>query len=331
MVKNWQRAARAFGMAFPSLCVSVAGCAPEPEDPHADAWQGVIELEERVLAFELPGQLVAVDVDEGDVVDRGAPVARLDDRLERLGRDARAAEARAIRSELELVEAGSRPEDVRSLRASLAAAKATQSLADQTAVRIRGLRSKGVASIEDLDQAETNLATARARRTDLEAQLARLRKGARTQEISAAEARAAAADVARALADERIARHVLTAPDPGVVLDVHVEPGEFAQVGAPVATLADVTRPYIDVFVPQSELDGVEVGQPMWVEVDSHEQPFGGTVEHISRRTEFTPRFLFSPRERPNLVVRVRVRIEAPGGDLHAGLPAFVTSGGDAR
>ena len=36
-------------------------------------------------------------------------------------------------------------------------------------------------------------------------------------------------------------------------------------------------------------------------------------------------RFLFSERERPNLVVRVRVRIEAPDGDLHAGLPAFAT------
>ena len=39
--------------------------------------------------------------------------------------------------------------------------------------------------------------------------------------------------------------------------------------------------------------------------------------------TEFTPKFLFSPRERPNLVVRVRVRVDDPERRLHAGVPAF--------
>jgi hypothetical protein len=46
-------------------------------------------------------------------------------------------------------------------------------------------------------------------------------------------------------------------------------------------------------------------------------------VEHISRTTEFTPRYLFSERERPNLVIRVRLRIEDPERRLHAGVPAF--------
>jgi hypothetical protein len=47
-------------------------------------------------------------------------------------------------------------------------------------------------------------------------------------------------------------------------------------------------------------------------------------VEDIARRTEFTPKFLFSERERPNLVVRVKIRVEDPGERLHAGVPAFV-------
>ena len=54
-------------------------------------------------------------------------------------------------------------------------------------------------------------------------------------------------------------------------------------------------------------------------------------MEHIASQTEFTPRFLFSPRERPNLVVRVRVRIEDPEERLHAGVPAFVTIEGAGR
>ena len=45
----------------------------------------------------------------------------------------------------------------------------------------------------------------------------------------------------------------------------------------------------------------------------------------IGRRTEFTPKFLFSDRERPNLVLRVRIRVHDPERRLRAGLPAFVT------
>ena len=52
-------------------------------------------------------------------------------------------------------------------------------------------------------------------------------------------------------------------------------------------------------------------------------RPSSAAVEHISKETEFTPKFLFSERERPHLVIRVRVRIEDPTRRLHAGIPAF--------
>jgi hypothetical protein len=66
---------------------------------------------------------------------------------------------------------------------------------------------------------------------------------------------------------------------------------------------------------------------PLRVVVDASAQSFPGRVEDIGRRTEFTPRYLFSERERSQLVVRVRVRIDDPEQALHAGVPAFVTMG----
>jgi hypothetical protein len=56
-----------------------------------------------------------------------------------------------------------------------------------------------------------------------------------------------------------------------------------------------------------------------------------GTVENVARKTEFTPRYLFSDRERSNLVVRVRVRVNDPERHLHAGVPAFVSIDRGAR
>jgi HlyD family secretion protein len=111
------------------------------------------------------------------------------------------------------------------------------------------------------------------------------------------------------------------------VLDVNFEPGEVVSPGAPVLTLADAQHPYVDVFVPQAEISRVSVGQRAALQVDALSHRLSGTVEHIARRTEFTPRYLFSEKERSTLVVRVRVRVDDAKQELRAGVPAFVQLG----
>ena len=52
------------------------------------------------------------------------------------------------------------------------------------------------------------------------------------------------------------------------------------------------------------------MGAPAQVRIDALPgEWFQGAVEMVGRSLEFTPRFLFSEKERPNLVVRVRVAI----------------------
>jgi HlyD family secretion protein len=175
----------------------------------------------------------------------------------------------------------------------------------------------------------------RAERESAEAQLASLKRGARREERDTASVRAEAAEANVALEDERLVRSLLRAPLAGRVLDRHVELGEVVAAGAPIVTLADTHKPYADVFVPQAQLSGIQIGTPAELAVDAERARFVGRVEHVSRRTEFTPRYLFSERERPHLVVRVRVRIEDADERLHAGVPAFVTihrnSAGESR
>ncbi|MFO0633165.1 MAG: HlyD family efflux transporter periplasmic adaptor subunit [Nannocystaceae bacterium] len=328
MGKNEDRVPGGPAAAIAGLLLTLAGCQARPHEP--EPLQGIVEFDERVLAFEIPGRVMTIAVSEGDVVAEGAELARLDDTLERLNRDARAAEARAVRAELELLQAGSRPEDVRSLQAELVAAKSAETLAKQNVERARQLGRTGIGTQSELDAAENGITTATANRRDLEARLARAKHGARAQEIDAASARAEASDTAVRLAEERIARHVLHTDGAGTVLDVHVDPDEFAPVGLAIVTLGDVHHPYVDVFVPQARIGEVTLGGAVQVHTDAHPEALAGKVEHIGRETEFTPKFLFSETERPNLVLRVRVRVDAPAGNLQAGLPAFVTLGGGA-
>jgi HlyD family secretion protein len=317
MIKNSRAAAGACAAALAVACQRGVADAP-------DTYQGIVEHEERVLAFEMPGRVLAVAVERGATVAAGTLVAALDDGTERLvlARTRREAEAAAARAGL--VRAGSRAEDVRGMEAQIRAAAAAEGQLTRDLARMQNLAAANAVTAAAFEEASSRLRQATAQREALEERLRALKHGARPDERAGAEAEAAAAAAAVQLEETRLAKHQLHALGPGTVLDRHVEPGEVVGAGSPVVTVADTRRPYVEVFVPQAALAGIRVGGPASVRTDSSSQPLPGRVELISPRTEFTPRFLFSERERPNLVIRVRVRVADPQQRLHAGVPAFV-------
>jgi HlyD family secretion protein len=267
----------------------------------------------------------AVRVRRGDVLKKDQLIAKLDDELARATRAARAGEAEAARAQVKLLQAGPRSEEVGSLAARVKAASAVEAQLKRNLDRERELNRRGVTASAAVDDLESQLQRATAERQSLEQSLNALRRGARTQEIATAEARADAARSVAQLEDARVERHELHADAPATVLDIHVDPGEIVAAGSPVVTLANTHQPYADVFVPEAKIGGIRVGAVAKVRVDSLSEPLNAKVESIGHKTEFTPRFLFSDRERPNLVIRVRVRIEDDAEKLHAGLPAFVS------
>ena len=305
--------------------LTLAACNAVRAKDGPEPYQGTVELDEWILGFEVPGRVQAVSVREGDWVKVGAPLAALDPTLASEAKAARQREAEAARAQVTVVEMGSRKEEIRSAEAQVRAARATENLLVSNLARERTLKERGASTAEVVDEIQGRLDRAVAERQALDERLAGLRRGARAEEVDAARARAVATESAVALETERIARHAIAAPTAGSVLDVHVKAGEVVLAGAPVVTLGDVHRPYADVFVPQADLGGIDVGDVASVRVDAEAQPFAARVETIGRRTEFTPRYLFSERERTNLVVRIRVRIDDAGARLKAGVPAFVT------
>jgi HlyD family secretion protein len=289
------------------------------------SYQGVIEHDERALAFELAGRVRTVAVRKGDSVQSGSELAALDDQLAALTRRARRDEEAVVRADLALLEAGPRPEEAASLNADVRAARAQEELAQKTKARTQLLHQSSSIGLAEVDRADSELARSAFQREALQQRLRAVQNGARPEELVRARARVEAAGAAVALEEERLARHTLRASEAGRVIDVSIKPGEFATPGMPVVTLADLTHPYADVFIPQGELAGIRIGDGAELHVDGVEAPFRARVEHIGQKTEFTPRYLFSQDERRYLVVRVRVRIDDPNGRLNAGVPAFVS------
>jgi HlyD family secretion protein len=304
------------------LVILASGCHRGPTVP--PGFQGLVEYDQRVIGFEVSGRVLEVPVHRGQIVKAGDVLARLDDDLAVASREARQAELEAARADLALLHAGARREDIAAAVADLEGAASNEALARKEAERRRALLRGGATTSAEAEKAESALEQARARRASLQSRVALLRRGARPEEIARAEANVRNRGSALAEERERLSRYVLRAQGTGTILDVTVKPGEVAAPGTPAVMMADIGHPYADVFVPEGQLGALQVGSPAQAVVDALRERFPAVVEYVSPETEFTPKFLFSDRERPNLVVRARVRIDDPGHRLHSGVPVFV-------
>lgn len=106
----------------------------------------------------------------------------------------------------------------------------------------------------DLAQAEANLAVAQQRLADAEEKLATLQAGPDPKDVSAAEARVAAAKAA--LKQARI-----EAPFQGTVTSVNVMPGDQISMGTPAFRVDDLSRLLVDVDISEVDINRVLVGQ----------------------------------------------------------------------
>lgn len=309
---------------FALFALGAVGCS-NASAGQARALQGVVELDTVTLAFEVSGRVDKVAVEEGDRLEGKVLLAALDESLARPERDARAAELLAAKAQLALVEAGARSEEIRGVQAEIASIQQQEAVLARSRARQAELNAVGAAPASRLDDFDAQATALAGRRDVLGEKLRGLRSGARPQEIEAARAKVQALEAGLTAMDARLARFTMQHEGTVDVLDVFVKAGEIAAAGAPAVSVADLDHPYVDVFVPQKEIASVAVGQPMWVRIDALREPLRAEVERIAHTTEFTPRYLFSEKERANLVVRVRVRADDPQHQLRAGVPAFVT------
>lgn len=312
--------------AFLVVIISFLGmeACSSPGRPAPGRLQGVVELDDVRVSSEVGGRVVKRPVQRGERVTAGTLLFALEDTRARLETQRQEAELEAAQAELSLLQAGTRDLELRAQAAEIQALLAREALLSENQTREALLVDRRALPETRLEQTRASFQEVQQRRRAAQLRLRAMKDGARAQELAVASARVAALQAAVELQRDRLARYRVTSPLAAEVTDVHMEAGEVAAIGTLLVSLADVAHPFVDVFVPQAQLPRYQVGQPMWVESDGVPERLPGQVEHLFPRVEFTPRFLFSEEERPDLVLRMRVRVEDPQHALRAGMPAFV-------
>jgi len=107
------------------------------------------------------------------------------------------------------------------------------------------------------------------------------------------------------------------------VLDVR--PGDLIAPNTPVATLLERDQIYVRIYIPETEIGRVQLGQKAEIRVDSFpNQVFQGVVEQINQQAEFLPRNVQTREERVHQVFGVKVRIDDTSRRVLAGMAADV-------
>jgi HlyD family secretion protein len=283
---------------------------------------GNIEVIQVEASFRVAGKVLERPVDEGQVVQAGQLLARLDAKDLEQQVAMRRADAATARAALDALLAGSRREEIEASKAALEQASADLRRLEPDEARLRDLQEKGILSVRDYEVSRAYLEAARGKVRQADQQFALVRKGPRKEDIDQARARLDQAQQALALAQTQLGYATLLAPTAGVILSKNIEAMEYVAPGTAVVTLANLGQVWLRAYVEEADLGRVKVGQKVFVTSDTFPgKRYEGRVSFISSQAEFTPKTVQTRKERAKLVYRIKVDIPNPAMELKPGMP----------
>lgn len=116
---------------------------------------------------------------------------------------------------------------------------------------------------------------------------------------------------------------IIRSPIDGTVISKNLNPGEIAFPGTSILTIADLTRPWLKIYVSEKKLGLVKIGQKAEIKIDTFpKKKYEGRVVYISQKAEFTPKTVQTKEERVKLMFAVKIQLENKELELKPGLPA---------
>ncbi len=260
---------------------------------------GNFEATEITISSEANGKLQYLNVEEGQVLEKGTTIALVDTVQAYLSKQQLLASKETVASK-----SGGVWSQVNVLNQQLQTAKTEQE-------RIQNMFAENAATKRQLDQANSQVDVLKKQIKNVETQNSPI-----VNEVKSIDAKVAQIE-------EQIAKSKITNPIKGTVLTKYAEPGEIVSFGKPLYKIADLEEMTLRVYVSETQLPNIKIGQQVNVKIDSGEEmkDYQGTISWISASAEFTPKIIQTKEERVNLVYAVKVTVKNDGS-LKIGMPA---------
>lgn len=218
------------------------------------------------------GRLVELPILDGQPVTEGQPIAELLRGLLEIERGGAVAELDRRREVLAELKAGSRPEEIEQSRASVAGFEARLAYARGRVARLARLAERGTSTVDELQDAQTELQQIEAQLRGSRAALALAEAGPRKEQVAQAAAAVAVQEAAIERIDDQLGKHTIRAPFTGWVIERFTEKGQWLARGGLVARIAQLDRVDVEVQVPEASVSKLRRDAEVRLEFDAAAQ-----------------------------------------------------------
>jgi HlyD family secretion protein len=284
---------------------------------------GNIEAHESLVGFKITGRIVELPVEEGQQIQAGAFIARLedDDYKQKVRIDE--GTVRVRESNLALTLAGTRQQELKATQQNMIDAQVDLDQKKLDNDRMQRLFAKDEVSAQDRDLAATALKRADAAFKAAQQRYSEAEEGSRKEDIAIAQANLNEAGANLGLSRVNLNYTVLHAPSTGVITVRQAELGEVVAPGTPVVTIAELDHIWLRAYIAETDLGRIHWGQAATITTDTYPgKQYHGRISFIASDAEFTPKSVQTYQERVTLVYRIKIDIDNPNHDLKPGMPA---------
>ncbi len=271
------------------------------EKDQSDAY-GNFEVTEVIISAQANGQLLALNLEEGQLVQANTIIGSIDSVSLVLQKEQVEETIKAITSKLTNFTA----------QINVQEQLKTNALKDK--VRIENMLKESAATQKQFDDIDGNI-----KLIDKQIKSILTQQKSVKSEISAYQKQCDQIN-------ENIRNCQIINPITGTILTKIAEVGEITAFGKPLYKIADLSKLQLKVYISGNQLTKVKLGDEVQVLIDNGDEKLkqlSGTINWISAKAEFTPKTIQTKEERINLVYAMKIEVKNDG-TLKIGMPGEV-------
>lgn len=278
----------------------------------------VIPTETVKLSFKLAGVIAEVAPKEGEMVEKGQMIAKLDTSDYAIANKAAESQTSAAKAQLSAAQAEYDAAAVQVssvLPSKQAQAKAQLDLTQATYDRVKTLYEAEAASASQMDEItaklEADKQTYQQAIDAASAAKAQLAAAAKKVDAYAAQVNTAQAQTEKSTND--LSDTTIKSPMNGVILTQIMNAGEVTSAGYPIVAIGNIDDVYIEIGVTDTRIQEVKKGMKATVGIYGQPEKFTGTIEEIGSLADSKTR-----------TFPVKIRVSNPEKKLRPGMIAEV-------
>ena len=257
---------------------------------------GVFEATEVVVSAKAQGEIIRLDVTEGDEVKTDVTLGVID--------------ATKLNLQQQSLQDNRDAQTARILNLQEQTASIQQQIShlQQEYERFSGLLTKGAATQKQVDDLANQIKILKAQLTATQSQLRSANESIQHQ--------VDASDQQMKIVGSQMDDAIIKSPIDGTILKKYAERGEYAVPGKALFKVADLQEMILRAYITANQFDQLQLGQQVKVMVDNGseaQREYNGKVTWIAQKSEFTPKTIQTKDERANLVYAIKISVKNDG------------------